>query len=218
MLGVRSGTLAVCVLALLGGSVNGGAENASSASQLSPPFLFGFRTETSSLMAPCEEVPNPPEGGSSSAPEGGQIGIGTAAEAHECTSLAHDVSEVWDLGLAPDALVGQPAHLMVVFVPESFRWDGRGDATVGGSVSVSVGGSEEWALRSFECSAGSCGTDGPEAQDDQLVLDGTVGALPAHIEAQFRGEAFVTDGTGKARVSLTGRLVSVSFAAAGTGG
>jgi hypothetical protein len=138
-----------------------------------------------------------------------------AAEAEECTSLAHDMSEVWDLGAAPDALVGQPAHVTVVFAPEAFHSEGHGEATVGGSVGLSVGGSEEWTLGSFECSAGSCRSDGPSAQGDQLVLEETVGALPAQIEAQFRAEAFVTDGTGKARVSLTGRLVSVLFAAAG---
>ena len=213
-LGVPSGTLVVGVLALLGGSVNGSADIVSSASELSPPYAFGYRTETSSLMAPCQEVPNAPEDAAGSEPGAGEVAIGIAADAEQCTSLAHDVSEVWDLGPAPDALAGQPVHVTVIFASGTFRSEGRGEATVGGSLNLSVAGSEEWTLRSFECSAGACRSGDAEAQDEgQIVLDGTMGALPARIEAQFRAEAFVKDGTGRARVGLTGRLVSVSFAA-----
>lgn len=209
-LGVRSGMLAAGVLAALGGSVSGGTKTLASGVKLSPPFDFGYRTETSSLMAPCREVPNPPQDESPSDPSVGRIRIGTAVEGEGCTSLAHDVAEVWDLGHAPDALIGLPAHLTVVVQPGTIDVDGEGDATVGGSVSVAVGGSAEWTLRSFECSAGRCRHESPEAQEGRIVLEGTVDAVPAQIEGYLRAEAFVKDGTGKASIGLTGHIVSVS--------
>jgi hypothetical protein len=208
---VRTGTLAVCALAFAGGSVNGAAENAGPAPDLAPPFTFGYRTETSSLVVPCQEVPNPPRNGSPSDPAAGQVHVEIAAQAEGCTSLAYDVSEVWDLGAAPESLVGHPAHVTVVFVPDAFDSQGEGDATVGGGVFLSVGGSPEWPLGSFRCSAGTCNPAVPPAQDARIVLEGDTGMLPAQVQAEYRAEAFVKRGTGKASVSLSGRLESVTF-------
>jgi hypothetical protein len=205
------GTLAVCAFAFAGGSVNGAAESAGPPPDLAPPFTFGYHTETSSLIVPCREVPNPPGGGVASDPAAGEVHIEMAAEAEGCTSLAHDVSEVWNLGPAPASLVGGRAHVTVVFVPEAFDTRGEGDATVGGGVFLSVGGSEEWPLGSFRCSAGACNPAGPQAQDGRIVLEGTTELLPAQVEAEYRAEAFVKRGTGKASVSLSGRLESVTF-------
>jgi hypothetical protein len=208
---VRTGTLAVCALAFAGGSVNGAAENAGPPPDLAPPFTFGYRTETSSIVLPCREVPNAPGSGTLSDPATGQVHIGVAADGQECTSLAHDVSEVWALGAAPESLVGHPAHVKVVYLPDAFDSQGQGDATVGGGVFLSVGGSPEWPLGSFRCSAGTCNPATPEAQDGRIVLEGDTGMLPAQVEAEYRAEAFVKRGTGKASVSLSGRLESVTF-------
>jgi hypothetical protein len=214
---VRTGTLAVCALAFAGGSVKGAAQNAGPPPDLVPPFMLGYHTETSSLVVPCQEVPNPPGGGAASDPAAGTVHLEMAAEAQGCTSLAHDVSEVWALGSAPESLVGKRAHVTVVFVPAAFDTHGEGDATVGGGVFLSVGGSEEWPLGSFRCSAGACTPAGPQAQDGRIVLESTIEMLPPQVEAEYRAEAFVKRGTGKANVSLSGRLDSVTFGPAEDG-
>lgn len=216
---VRTGTLMVCALAFAGGSVNGAAEDAGPPPSLAPPFTFGYRTQTSSMLVPCQEIRNPPGTGGQSDPAAGQVHIGIAAQAQDCTSLANDVSEVWDLGAAPEGLVGQPAHVTVVFVRDAFDTTSEGDAEIGGGVFLSVGGSEEWALGSFRCSGGSCDPQdpqGPQMPESRMVLEGITEMLPARLPAEYRTEAFVKGGTGRASVSLSGHLESVTFAPAGT--
>lgn len=210
---VRTGTLMVYALAFAGGSASGAAGDAGSAPDLAPPFTFEYRTQTSSLVVPCQEIRTPPGTGPQSDPVTGQVHVQLAAQAQDCTSLARDVSEVWDLGAAPEALVGRPVHVTAMFVRDAFDTTFEGDAEVGGGVFLSIGGSQEWALGSFRCTGGTCNAGEP-VQDNRMVLEGTIEMLPAQVVAEYRTEAFVKSGTGRASVSFGGRLESVTFAPA----
>jgi hypothetical protein len=211
----RTGTLVVCALAFAGGSVNGAAETAGPVPDLAPPFSFAYRTQTSSMVVPCQEIRNPPATRELSDPATGEIRAAMVAQAQDCKSLAHDVSEVWNLGAAPEALVGQPAHVTVMFVPGTFDPKAEGDAEMGGGVFLSIGGSQEWALGSFRCAGGTCTPAAPQPQDGRVVLEGTIDMLPAQVQGEYRTEAFVKRGTGRSSVSLSGRLESVTFGPAG---
>jgi hypothetical protein len=204
----------ICALAFAGGSVNGSAENAGPAPDLAPPFAFGYRTQTSSMVAPCQEVRTPPGTGAQSDPATGQVHVEMAAQAQDCTSLARDISEVWALGAAPEALAGQRAHVTAVFVLDAFDSGSEGSAEAGGGAFLSIGGSEEWVLGSFRCADGTCNVVGP-GQDNRMVLEGTIEVMPAQVLAEYRTEAFVKKGTGRSSVSMDGRLESVTFSPAG---
>lgn len=210
----RTGTLMICALVFAGGSVNGIAENAGPTPDLAPPFAFGYRTQTSSMVVPCQEIRTGPGTGTQSDPATGRVHAEMAAQAQDCTSLARDASEVWALGAAPEALVGQRAHVTAVFVRDGFDSSSEGSAEAGGGVFLSIGGSQEWVLGSFRCADGTCNLVG-SGQDNRMVLEGTIEVMPAQVLAEYRTEAFVKKGTGRSSVSMGGRLESVTFSPAG---
>ena len=139
--------------------------------------------------------------------------VRVAAKAEECRSLGYSAEESWTIGPTPAALVGARARVGVTFAPMSWGSSGRGTpARVGAEVSLAVAGAAPRTLMGFACEPTTCSRDPltDAVPMEPWVFDVTVEAMPAEIEAHFRAEAYVTDGTGEASMHLTGRLVSVA--------
>jgi hypothetical protein len=100
----------------------------------------------------------------------------------------------------------------------SFVGHGEGDGTVGGTVSMRIGSSPPWSLGAFECRAGTCNPPVPAPGKGPLVLETRLDALPAGLDAQFRSEVFVREGSGKATLRFEALLVSVVVTAVGESG